>query len=83
MSVYDQSQDSKPSDRFFVGRSYVHAARGETYKIIAVVWLGDTDEWGFMHRKVSADQSLGDPYFIRSVANFFGLRQGTPRFVSA
>lgn len=75
MNLSTSDKDGYVPDTAIIGRLYRHSGNGHTYEIIGFVFLGDTDQWAVLHCRVDCDVT-----FSRTVENFFGLRNGKPRY---
>lgn len=54
-----------------------HAGNGKTYQITGLVWLGETDRWGYLHRAVGEH----GPMIARPLSHIKGSRRnGAPRY---
>jgi len=61
----------------YIGTQHRHTITQKVYTISDVVWIGDTDEWGFEHIEVGSTVK-----FVRSIRNFFGIHDnGAQRFI--
>ncbi len=59
-----------------IGEIFHHRGNGHLYEIIGVCWIGDGDEWGFIHRRQGCEVDC-----VRSYNNFFGhMSDGRKRF---
>lgn len=66
-----------PSPRL-IGGTMRHTGNGKRYVILGYVWLGETDEWGYLHRAVEEMGAL----IARPMDHLDGVRDdGTPRYV--
>lgn len=41
--------DNRTADLSLVGQKIRHTGNGKTYVITGLAWMGDTDEWGYVH----------------------------------
>ena len=64
-------------DAFTVGLRMRHTGNGKVYVIVDFAWLGDTDEWGYLHRAEGEHGAL----VCRPLSHMAGVRSnGEPRY---
>jgi hypothetical protein len=56
-----------------VGMQLLHSDNGKTYIIIGFCWLGETDEWAYLHYEIRPD-GLPGVALARPIAHVHGLR---------
>ena len=62
-------------DLSLMGTKWRHSGNQQVYLIFAFVWNCNEDRWAVVHARA------GSPiFFTRTVQNFFGLREGVPRY---
>jgi hypothetical protein len=59
-----------------VGASFLHSEDHRVYMVDAIVWNSNTDTWYVLH-----SHSGTDVMFVRSIDNFLGDLNGSPRFI--
>nr|QIG67115.1 hypothetical protein EVB34_010 [Rhizobium phage RHph_TM26] len=60
-----------------IGKALKHNGNGKTYVILDLVWSGESDQWGYLHRAVGED----GPKIWRPMSHLNGtLRNGAPRY---
>lgn len=59
----------------YIGKQFVHTGNNYVYTVDRIVWFGNTDEWCVEATRLGSDVAC-----VRTVDNFFGNRQGKPRF---
>ena len=75
----DEKGFTPSADRTLIGQQLVHSGNGKTYTILDFVWMGATDEWGFLHRAAGEN----GPLLCRPLSQLTGNREdGTPRYSS-
>lgn len=63
-------------DKDLIRRKYKHTGNDRVYTVIGFAWNGDSDEWQVLHE--GSDTAVK---FTRSLTDFFGMRNGRPRFI--
>lgn len=67
-------------DQSLIGLRLLHLGNGKTYLISGFCWLGEVDEWGYLHAEVRDDGLPGVP-IARPLHHISGCRSnGQPRY---
>lgn len=67
--------------RELIGRVLRHTGNGNLYQIHGFCWLGESDEWGYLHSEVREDGVPGVT-IARPLSHLSGCRSnGDPRYV--
>lgn len=75
LDTNDVNGDTAPV--WMLTRKFKHLGNGHVYEIVDVCWIGDTDEWGLVHKRVDSVVTC-----VRSYHNFVGTRSnGERRYV--
>jgi len=53
-----------------IGDIITHTGNQKQYIIMGIVWMGHTDEWGYLHRAICEDDAL----ITRPLSNLCGKR---------
>lgn len=68
-------------DPSLIGMSIRHCGNNRLYQITDYVWMGATDEWGFIAREVTDEATYGIPV-ARPFSHLYGTRaNGEPRYL--
>lgn len=62
--------DEVPDISWF-GRRMRHSGNGKTYIVVGFAWMGETDQWGFLHREYD---TAGAVMLCRPLAHMDGAR---------
>lgn len=74
----DAADDFNQPPEDLIGTLLKHTGNGKTYQITGSVWLGETDQWGYLHR------AMGErgPMIARPLSHIKGTRSnGQRRYV--
>ena len=67
-------------DDSLIGVKLLHLGRMSVYHIDGFCWLGENDEWGYLHHEVRGD-GLNGPTIARPMHHLLGTRSnGEPRY---
>jgi hypothetical protein len=63
-----------------IGVKLLHLGRMSMYQITGFCWMGETDEWGYLHHELRGD-GLHGPTIARPLHHITGTRSnGEPRY---
>ena len=67
-------------DNGLIGAMLFHLGCQRFYQITGFCWLGESDEWGYLHHEVR-DDGLTGPTVARPMSHLHGTRSnGEPRY---
>lgn len=65
-----------------IGVRLQHTGNKKVYVITGFCWLGDSDEWGYLHSQIVRDDGLPGVTIARPFSHIYGKRSdGSPRYV--
>lgn len=68
LTVYNYDANGERPNAGIIGMGLRHTGTGKTYYVVDFVWLGESDQWGYLHR------AEGEALIARPLAHLTGRR---------